>query len=86
MISQEDNENTSDISPETITVHACLPNMEQARNGDVVMPQSLSTAFVREDPKVDGFFAYTRFRNPNRHAFESQIAMIEGAKYGKYLF
>ncbi|KAI9484378.1 cystathionine gamma-lyase [Zychaea mexicana] len=49
--------------------------------GAVIPPISLSTTFTQPAAEVIQGFDYTRAGNPNRNAFETAIASLEGAEY-----
>ncbi len=59
------------------------PNLEVGGTGDINTPIHLSSTFARREvDKPTGGYAYSRTDNPTRHALESKLAAIEGAKHG----
>lgn len=67
------------MRPETTAIHAS--NLFTAITGDVTMPISLSTTFLRgEDGGYPGGHMYSRVSNPNRLALEAVITALEGGK------
>ncbi|KAF8930682.1 hypothetical protein BGZ47_000447, partial [Haplosporangium gracile] len=50
--------------------------------GAVIPPLSLSTTFKQHSAGEHNGFDYSRSGNPSRHAFETAVAALEGAKYG----
>ena len=64
------------MKPETTAIHA--PNMVKSATGDVTMPISLSTTFLRdENGEYPGGHMYSRVSNPNRSALEKVITELE---------
>lgn len=64
------------MKPETAAIHAL--HLTQSSTGDVTMPISLSTTFLRgEDGGYPGGHMYSRVSNPNRSALESVITALE---------
>lgn len=64
------------MKPETTAIHAL--NNTQSVTGDVTMPISLSTTFLRdEDGGYPGGYMYSRVSNPNRSALEQVISALE---------
>jgi len=64
------------MKPETAAIHAL--NLVKSATGDVTMPISLSTTFLRdEDGGYPGGYMYSRMNNPNRAALESVITTLE---------
>ena len=53
--------------------------------GAVIPALSLSTTFAQSEVGVHKGFEYSRSGNPTRAGFETAIAAVEGAKYGKLL-
>ncbi|KAI9268975.1 Cys/Met metabolism PLP-dependent enzyme-domain-containing protein [Phascolomyces articulosus] len=49
--------------------------------GAVIPPISLSTTFTQPSANAHQGYEYTRAANPNRNAFETAIASLEGAEY-----
>jgi cystathionine gamma-synthase len=64
------------MKPETAAIHAL--NIVTSATGDVTMPISLSTTFLRaEDGTYPGGHMYSRVSNPNRSALEQVITTLE---------
>ena len=64
------------MKPETTAIHAL--NLLKSATGDVTMPISLSTTFLRaEDGGYPGGHMYSRVSNPNRAALENVITALE---------
>ena len=64
------------MKPETTAIHAL--NLVKPVTGDVTMPISLSTTFLRgEDGGYPGGHMYSRVSNPNRSALEQVITSLE---------
>lgn len=64
------------MKKETIAIHAS--NLVKSATGDVTMPISLSTTFLRgEDGGYPGGHMYSRVSNPNRVALEKVISELE---------
>lgn len=64
------------MKPETASIHAS--NLFTAATGDVSIPISLSTTFLRgEDGGYPGGYMYSRVGNPNRLALEAVITALE---------
>jgi cystathionine gamma-synthase len=64
------------MKPETKAIHAV--NFSKNTSGDVTMPISLSTTFLRgEDGGYPGGHMYSRVSNPNRAALEKVISELE---------
>ncbi|TCC90555.1 aminotransferase class I/II-fold pyridoxal phosphate-dependent enzyme [Pedobacter frigiditerrae] len=64
------------MKPETTAIHAL--NLVKSATGDVTMPISLSTTFLRgEDGGYPGGHMYSRVSNPNRSALEKVITELE---------
>ena len=64
------------MKPETIAIHAL--NIVKSATGDVTMPISLSTTFLRdENGAYPGGHMYSRVSNPNRSALEKVITELE---------
>jgi cystathionine gamma-synthase len=64
------------MKPETTAIHAL--NLVKSATGDVTMPISLSTTFLRdEDGGYPGGYMYSRMNNPNRAALENVITKLE---------
>jgi cystathionine gamma-synthase len=64
------------MKPETTAIHAL--NITKSATGDVTMPISLSTTFLRaEDGGYSGGHMYSRISNPNRLALENVITKLE---------
>ncbi|MBB2144716.1 aminotransferase class I/II-fold pyridoxal phosphate-dependent enzyme [Pedobacter sp. LMG 31464] len=64
------------MKPETAAIHAL--NLVKSATGDVSMPISLSTTFLRdEDGGYPGGHMYSRMSNPNRAALENVITALE---------
>lgn len=64
------------MKPETTAIHAF--NLVKSATGDVTMPISLSTTFLRgEDGGYPGGHMYSRVSNPNRTALEKVITELE---------
>lgn len=67
------------MKPETAAIHAL--NLTKSATGDVTMPISLSTTFLRgEDGGYPGGHMYSRVSNPNRSALENVITTLEFAE------
>lgn len=65
------------MKPETLAIHG--NNTLAYPSGDVTMPLSLSTTFLRgEDGGYPGGYMYSRVNNPNRQALEQLLASLEG--------
>ncbi|RZL46912.1 MAG: aminotransferase class I/II-fold pyridoxal phosphate-dependent enzyme [Pedobacter sp.] len=64
------------MKPETTAIHAL--NLVKSATGDVTMPISLSTTFLRgEDGGYPGGHMYSRVSNPNRSSLEKVISELE---------
>ncbi|MES2419188.1 MAG: aminotransferase class I/II-fold pyridoxal phosphate-dependent enzyme [Bacteroidota bacterium] len=64
------------MKPETTAIHAL--NIVKSATGDVTMPISLSTTFLRgEDGGYPGGHMYSRMSNPNRTALEKVLSELE---------
>jgi cystathionine gamma-synthase len=64
------------IKTETIAIHS--GNLNHCSTGDVNLPISLSTTFLRdENGGYPGGHMYSRFSNPNRSALEKVMANLE---------
>lgn len=64
------------MKPETTAIHAA--NLVKSATGDVTMPISLSTTFLRdENGGYPGGHMYSRVSNPNRTALEKVITELE---------
>lgn len=64
------------MKPETTAIHAL--NLVKSATGDVTMPISLSTTFLRgEDGGYPGGYMYSRTSNPNRAALENVLTALE---------
>lgn len=64
------------MKPETTAIHAL--NIVKSATGDVTMPISLSTTFLRdENGGYPGGHMYSRVSNPNRSALEKVITELE---------
>lgn len=64
------------MKPETTAIHAA--NIVKSATGDVTMPISLSTTFLRdENGGYPGGHMYSRVSNPNRTALEKVITDLE---------
>jgi cystathionine gamma-synthase len=64
------------MKPETTAIHAL--NLIKSATGDVTIPISLSTTFLRgEDGGYPGGHMYSRVTNPNRSALENVITELE---------
>lgn len=64
------------MRPETTAIHAL--NLVKSATGDVTMPISLSTTFLRgEDGGYPGGHMYSRVSNPNRSSLEKVITELE---------
>ncbi|MFI5453233.1 trans-sulfuration enzyme family protein [Pedobacter sp. UC225_61] len=64
------------MKPETAAIHAL--NLVKSATGDVTMPISLSTTFLRdENGGYPGGYMYSRMNNPNRAALENVITTLE---------
>ena len=64
------------MKPETIAIHAL--NLVKSATGDVTMPISLSTTFLRDETGgYPGGHMYSRVSNPNRAALEKVITELE---------
>ena len=64
------------MKPETTAIHAL--NLIKSATGDVTMPISLSTTFLRdENGGYPGGHMYSRVSNPNRSALEEVISKLE---------
>lgn len=64
------------MKPETAAIHAL--NLTESATGDVTMPISLSTTFLRSaDGGYPGGHMYSRMSNPNRSALESVLSALE---------
>jgi cystathionine gamma-synthase len=64
------------MKPETTAIHAL--NLVKSATGDVTMPISLSTTFLRdENGDYPGGHMYSRVSNPNRAALENVITQLE---------
>lgn len=64
------------MKPETTAIHAL--NLTKSATGDVTIPISLSTTFLRgEDGGYPGGHMYSRVTNPNRSALENVITQLE---------
>ncbi|MFD0941204.1 trans-sulfuration enzyme family protein [Pedobacter boryungensis] len=64
------------MKPETAAIHAL--NLVKSATGDVTMPISLSTTFLRdEEGGYPGGYMYSRMNNPNRAALENVITTLE---------
>lgn len=64
---------------DTLATHNTNP---EAVTGALVPSITLATAYEQQEVGVAGGFAYSRFSNPNRDAFEANIAALEGGKHG----
>lgn len=65
----------------TLAVHAGAEH--DPTTGAVIQPISLSTTFAQNAPaKPIGAYEYSRSANPNRDAFETAVAALEGGLYG----
>jgi cystathionine gamma-synthase len=67
------------MHPDTLSVHA---GNTSDLIGSVISPIHLSTTFERDEAgRIGGKgFIYTRMDNPNRHALETKLALLEGAE------
>lgn len=63
---------------DTLSTHNTEP---EAPTGALVPSITLATAYQQEEVGIAGGFAYSRFSNPNRDAFEKNIAALEGGKH-----
>lgn len=64
------------MKPETTAIHAS--NLVKTATGDVTMPISLSTTFLRgTDGTYPGGHMYSRVSNPNRTALEKVLSELE---------
>lgn len=64
------------MKPETTAIHAL--NLVKSATGDVTMPISLSTTFLRDETGgYPGGHMYSRVSNPNRSALENVITALE---------
>ena len=64
------------MKPETLAIHAL--NIVKSATGDVTMPISLSTTFLRdENGGYPGGHMYSRMSNPNRSALEDVLTALE---------
>ena len=64
------------MKPETTAIHAI--NLVKSATGDVTMPISLSTTFLRDETGgYPGGHMYSRVSNPNRSALEKVISELE---------
>lgn len=64
------------MKPETTAIHAL--NLVKSATGDVTMPISLSTTFLRDETGgYPGGHMYSRVSNPNRAALEKVITELE---------
>lgn len=64
------------MKTETIAIHA--QNIVKSTTGDVTMPISLSTTFLRDETGgYPGGHMYSRVSNPNREALEEVISKLE---------
>ncbi len=64
------------MKPETIAIHAS--NIVNSATGDVTMPISLATTFLRDEAgNYPGGHQYSRVSNPNRAALEQVITALE---------
>lgn len=64
------------MKTETIAIHA--QNIVKSATGDVTMPISLSTTFLRDETGgYPGGHMYSRVSNPNREALEEVISKLE---------
>src|SRR5436190_3354362 len=65
---------------ETLAVHAgCDP---EARTGAVNVPIFQTSTYAQRSPGEHTGFEYSRTRNPTRDALETNLAALEGGKYG----
>ncbi len=65
---------------DTLCVHAGIE--PDPTTGAIVPPIYQSTTFVLEEVGKDRGFDYTRSSNPTRQVLETQLAALEGTKYG----
>ncbi|RZJ82373.1 MAG: aminotransferase class I/II-fold pyridoxal phosphate-dependent enzyme, partial [Flavobacterium sp.] len=64
------------MKTETVAIHA--QNIVKSATGDVTMPISLSTTFLRDETGgYPGGHMYSRVSNPNRAALEEVISQLE---------
>lgn len=67
------------MKPETLAIHG--PQTLTYPAGDVTMPLSLSTTFLRgADGGYPGGYMYSRVNNPNRQALELLLSSLEGGE------
>ncbi|KAJ3044326.1 hypothetical protein HDV00_002646 [Rhizophlyctis rosea] len=64
----------------TLAVHA--GQEPDPVTGAVIPPLSLSTTFAQSAAGIHKGYDYSRSGNPNRNAFETAVAALEGGKYG----
>jgi cystathionine gamma-lyase len=65
---------------ETRAIHA--GQAPDAATGAVVTPLYMTSTFVHSEPGVYQGFDYSRAGNPTRHAYETCVASLEGARFG----
>lgn len=70
----------SDFGFETRAIHAGQP--PDPSTGAVMTPLYLTSTYAQASPGVHQGYEYSRTANPTRHAYETCIANLEGARFG----
>ena len=65
---------------ETRAIHAGQP--PDPTTGAVMTPVYLTSTYVQSSPGVHKGYEYSRTANPTRHAYETCVANLEGARHG----
>lgn len=65
---------------ETRAIHAGQP--PDPATGAVMTPVYLTSTYVQSSPGVHKGYEYSRTANPTRHAYETCVANLEGARHG----
>lgn len=65
---------------DTLSIHAGQPT--DPATGALAFPIYQTTSFAYTEPGVHKGFGYSRTENPTRQALETNLAALEGAKYG----
>ncbi|MFK7914433.1 MAG: cystathionine gamma-synthase [Pseudomonadales bacterium] len=65
---------------ETRAIHAGQP--PDPLTGAVMTPVYLTSTYVQSSPGVHKGYEYSRTANPTRHAYETCVANLEGARHG----
>lgn len=65
---------------ETRAIHAGQP--PDPTTGAVMTPLYLTSTYVQSSPGVHKGYEYSRTANPTRHAYETCVANLEGARHG----